>query len=94
MIVQLPTPPNITDLWQAAAEGLGTVLLAVLAWIGRMVLKNQKTLGDKLDRALENLNTWNNKFQVTLTDHEWRLDNLEASPTGRIERRRIPRGPQ
>jgi hypothetical protein len=89
---QLALVASESNIWQAIAEALGTVLLGILAFIGRLLLKKVTGLDTKLERALERLNDWNQSFQITMTDHETRLWNLDGKqPERRISGRDLRR---
>lgn len=89
-LAQIAATAGDTGFWHDLAEGLGTILIGLVAWIGR-------SLDRKLDRALERLSEWNDKFQVqqtkqdsTIEDHAWRLTLLEGE-WPHTERRRARR---
>ena len=73
--------------WQSVSEGLGTVLLGLLAFMGRRVLHSLDAMSDELRGFYARLTKSNDETARTLAAMELRVGALENIS----DRRRKPR---
>lgn len=73
--------------WRAVAEGLIAILLGLLAWFGRRVVRTVDEAVKKIDEWGDRIHKWNQTNTSNILELEGRMENLETT----VDRRRKPR---
>ena len=79
---------NDSDFWRSLSEALGTLLLGLLAWFGRRIVKVVDSLDGKLNGALDRFSSHNDKVQGIMSALELRVEKVEARLPERRQRKR------
>lgn len=64
--------------WQDVAKALGTLLAGLVGLVGKQLVGEVRKFDGKLDHIVQKFGDHTDKVQGTMSNHELRLDKIEA----------------